>query len=71
MTERFPEILPQIVPVADCWQSDLYNRFLLRLGFPILPPVKLTNINYSGLEDRSFLNLLAEKTNFNHPKYQN
>ena len=68
MTER----LSQIIPVSDSWKRNYYNRFLLKLGFPILAPVKkLANIDRSQSSNQTFLNLLAEELGLNTPEYQN
>ncbi|MGF1489975.1 MAG: hypothetical protein ACFBSE_23050 [Prochloraceae cyanobacterium] len=69
MIQRFPARMRQIVILSDTRKRNLYNRFLLKLGFPILP-IKLANIDRSQLENQTYLNKLADKVDLNTPEYQ-
>jgi len=70
MTERLPERIRQISTLSDSRKRNLYNRFLLKLGFPILAPLELANIDRFQLENQTYLNKLADKVDLNTPEYQ-
>ena len=58
--------MPEIIPLSNSWLTGLYNGFLLRFGFPPLPPVQFKNVNqFQALIHTPSLESLAEDLEFN------
>ena len=58
--------MPEIIPLSNSWLTELYNGFLLPLGFPPLPPVQFKNFNrFQALIHTPSLESLAEDLEFN------